>query len=82
MLSGTLAKVFGFVVATVGSTDVVYASTRGGVLRSPDDGATWTGYSGGLVNTRCGPLRLSFFGGSLQLLVGTEGYGVESGLVN
>ncbi|MCI0588896.1 MAG: hypothetical protein L0323_18905 [Planctomycetes bacterium] len=80
-LGGTLARVFGLVVATVGPNEVVFASTRGGVVRSQDDGATWTGY-GGLVNSRCGPLRLAFFDGSVKLLVGTEGHGVEAGIVN
>jgi hypothetical protein len=81
-LTGTSAKVFGLAVATPGATDVVYASTRGGVLRSSDDGATWTGYSDGFLNSRCGPLRLAFFEGSLRLLVGTEGRGVYVGFTN
>jgi hypothetical protein len=82
-LLGPMARVFGFAAATVGAADVVYASTRGGVLRSSDNGATWTGYSSGLINnSRCGPLRVSFFEGSLRLLVGTEGNGVLVAFAN
>ncbi|MCI0587338.1 MAG: hypothetical protein L0323_10910 [Planctomycetes bacterium] len=81
-LTGSLKRVFGFAAATLGGTDVVYASTRGGVLRTSNDGSTWTGYSDGLINSRCGPLRLSFFEGSQRLLVGTEGNGVLVGFTN
>ncbi len=79
-LTGLQALVFGLAVETVGGADVVYAATRGGVLRSSNQGASWTGYSGGLENTRCGPLRLSATPGAptpLGLFVGTEGRGVS-----
>jgi hypothetical protein len=75
-LTGLMRDVFGLAVRTEGATNAVYASTRGGVVRSVNQGANWTGYNQDLINTRCGPLRLTPVGGPVRLILGTEGAGV------
>ncbi|MCI0589744.1 MAG: hypothetical protein L0323_23255 [Planctomycetes bacterium] len=62
---------------TIGAGGSVLASTRGGVLRTTNQGTTWTAFSNGLFNTRCGKIAVAGVAGSMFNYVATEGGGVS-----